>query len=647
MNKIKLTIGRRLSIGFGVIILAVLTSSVLTFITFSKSKELNNKISNIYMPSLGALQELNILITNSKMLVGNWIFIQSNDDTPDKNKLRDLHTLQFPLLKTKIMDISKMWEPKEREMLTHLFLSIDTLFETQKSVMTRLNSFESYDDPMTVFEIRPMMEQEGAIVMQSNKIFSKLEVLIFTQEQYLDNVTKQMSSSFNSFNSFIIIMGLILMIAGVFIAFFTTKSITSPVINLRNVLLTMGEGKLPENKINEGKDEIGEMAAALNILIDGLREKASFSQEIGNGNFKYDFHPLSDDDILGNALIFMRKSLQTAEDEEKKRKIEDEKRNWATQGLAKFAEILRQNNDNMEVLSFNIIQNLVKYLKANQGGLFILNDDNKEEVFVELTACYAFDRKKFLEKKIHSGEGLVGACLQEGETIFLTDVPDSYISITSGLGDSNPRCILIVPLKLNDEIFGVIELASFVPFEPYEVEFVEKIGESIASTISSVKINIRTAYLLEQSQKQREEMRTQEEEMRQNLEEMHATQEEMARKESEYKGMFDVFNKNLGIIELNLDGTIKKSNDVFCRIIGFRETELIGTNFSNYLNADYKNSQEYKAMWEILAAGNNTDECESHVIAKDGNEVNIKGAFSPILNFEGYPYKIIHILYEV
>ena len=160
-----------------------------------------------------------------------------------------------------------------------------------------------------------------------------------------------------------------------------------------------------------------------------------------------------------------------------------------------------------------------------------------------MSACYAYDRQKFLSKKIESGEGLVGRCYQEQEKIFLTEIPNDYIKITSGLGDNNPTSLLLIPLAYNNNIFGILEIASFNKYQEHEVEFIERIGESIAATISSAKANIQTAVLLEQSQQQAEEMSSQEEEMRQNMEELRATQEQSTRREQELIREVDALKK--------------------------------------------------------------------------------------------------------
>jgi signal transduction protein with GAF and PtsI domain len=208
---------------------------------------------------------------------------------------------------------------------------------------------------------------------------------------------------------------------------------------------------------------------------------------------------------------------------------------WHNEGIGLFSEILRTNNDNLEELSYMIVKNLVKYTKSNQGGIFIKNQHNNTKVTYDLKAAYAYDRRKFADSNIALGEGLIGTCAIEAETIYMTDIPDNYIKITSGLGGANPNSLLIVPLKREEEVLGMIEIASFNKYQPYEIAFVEKIADSVASHLYFVQMNIKTNELLAKTQQQSEEMAAQEEEMRQNMEELQATQEESSRKAEDFE----------------------------------------------------------------------------------------------------------------
>ncbi len=162
--------------------------------------------------------------------------------------------------------------------------------------------------------------------------------------------------------------------------------------------------------------------------------------------------------------------------------------------------------------------------------MFVLEHDEADELYLKLSACYAFDRKKFINKRINIGEGLVGQVYLEGRTTLLKTVPGNYISITSGLGNASPSCVLLVPMKHNDAVQVILELASFRVFEPNEIEFLERAGEFIASAIANVQNNEKNKQMMVQMQEQAEQMKAQEEEMRQNLEELEATQEDMRRR---------------------------------------------------------------------------------------------------------------------
>jgi len=440
-----------------------------------------------------------------------------------------------------------------------------------------------------------------------------------------------------------LLVGIIGILVLVLVIAIISKNITNPLTKITELLNSIAKGRVDESmKITiETGDEIEEMTNALNSSIDGLNKKVDFANNIGQGLLNHEFDVLSNDDILGKSLIDMRNSLVKADEEDEKRKLEDEKRRWANEGLAQFADILRQNNDNIENLATEIIMGLVNYLKANQGGLFILNDEDKENVYFNLLSAFAYDRRKYMEKHIQLGEGLIGTCAIEKKTVFMTDIPQDYMEITSGLGSANPGSLLIVPLKLEDNVLGALEIASFNVFEDHEIEFVEKLGESIASTLSAVRINIQTSELLERSQQQAEEMAAQEEEMRQNMEELQATQEESTRKGTEMEGLIEALNTSSYVLEYNLEGIIQYVNDNYLNLLALTKEEVIGTHHSGNMEFTEQQKAEYDKFWRDLRAG--TVMKETTVVKIHDKEYIFAETYTPIRNEEGEIYKILKI----
>ncbi len=320
---------------------------------------------------------------------------------------------------------------------------------------------------------------------------------------------------------------------GLIIAILLNRSLVNPIKKIKKVLFEMSKGDLPETKLPERADEVGQMATALNTLIRNLKSLSNFSQEIGKGNYNSEFHPLSERDVLGNSLLRMREDLKNAALEEVKRKEEDERRNWSTRGIARFSEILRENAGNFEELTCQIISNLVKYLEASAGGLFLVNIDSNGEKYLELVACYAFNRRKYLNKQIRIGEGLAGRAVKEGESIYMNDIPEDYIKIKSGLGEDRPRSLLITPLKLNEEIHGVAEIASMKEFLPHQIEFVERICNSIASSLSATKLITKDDDLIPLSVILSGNIPEDEEKIKHEIKKVHFIQEQLVKREKE------------------------------------------------------------------------------------------------------------------
>jgi len=525
MRELKISIGGKIFIGFLILIFIYFLSASISYITLRNNNKTIFNNSDQINPSKDAVNDLTLLVTKSRMYTINWVYQQKNEE--DKNALKLLHSTEYPQLRATIATLSNKWKPADKKAMEKIFIKIDTLMNIEnKSIMNVLLSFDNYQDAETKFNTEGTIE--GEIVPQSNIIIKDLEKISNIKKAEALQGEKELVKSSNNLITSNIILFLISAIAGIIISFFTARSITNPINYLKGIVLNLSNGELPEKlKTIKSKDEVGEMSIAVEKLVDGLKGTSNFAESIGNGNYNAEFIPLSDNDTLGNSLIEMRNNLQRVSKEDKSRV-------WATEGLAKFGDILRSHTNSITMLCETLITELIKYTNSNQGAVFIVNEAENEDPFMTLVACYAWDRKKFIDQKIEIGEGLVGQAWQEKDTLYITDVPENYITITSGLGEANPTNILIVPLIFNEKVQGVIEIAGFELYEDHEIDFVQKISENIASTISTVKTNETTKVLLQQSQELTEEMRAQEEEMRQNMEELEATQEEMRKNELQY-----------------------------------------------------------------------------------------------------------------
>jgi HAMP domain-containing protein len=381
----------------------------------------------------------------------------------------------------------------------------------------------------------------------------------------------------HSYSIIITMITIILLLSLVAGYYYIISSAITPLKRISHTATQLAAGEFTRTLDYTSQDEIGEVITTMNQLVDSMETISGFATNVGNGDFHSNFQVRGIQDRLGYALLDMRDNLQKVAEE-------DKKRNWANEGMAKFAEILRNTQQNIDEISYNIIANLVKYLGANQGGLFILNEEN-EKPTLELSAAYAYNKKKYIQKSVLVGQGLLGQAVLEKSMIYLTEIPNNYITITSGLGESNPNTLLIVPLQANNIIYGVIEIASFLALKDYQMEFVKKLSESIAITISTVKSATKNNRLLEESQMFAELMRAQEEEMRQNMEELTATQEEMRRVQVDIKEKENNLNSLINhtdniILSVDTNLNVLVYNKIATEYFSNRGVQLkSGTNF--------------------------------------------------------------------
>ncbi|MDH5474198.1 MAG: PAS domain S-box protein [Cyclobacteriaceae bacterium] len=389
--------------------------------------------------------------------------------------------------------------------------------------------------------------------------------------------------------------GLFIALITSFISILFSKMLVAPVQVLKSTLDLVGQGILPGEVKLKSNDEVGQMASTVNHLVHALKRTAGFANQIGTGDFDAKFKPLGENDALGLSLITMRDNLVEAE----KR---DNERNWIVTGVAEIGEILRIHN-NLEDLGDDVLKFIIKKIEAIQGALYIVEEDDDlfdEHGVISLKSSYAYNRKKYIQKDFKFAEGLVGQAAVEQDTIIRTEIPNDYVTLTSGiLGDQKPTCILIVPLITNEKVYGVLEFAGFKRFSDVQIKFVEELSLILARTVFNMKVNDRTKILLEESQTMSTELQEKQEVLRQNAEEMQATQEELTRSNAQLEEQIEEVNRTQKRMQLLLenasevitiyeeDETIRYISPSVEPILGYSQNELIDTKDIDFVLPEY------------------------------------------------------------
>lgn len=335
----------------------------------------------------------------------------------------------------------------------------------------------------------------------------------------------------------IILMSVLIIIIALLLWGNIYKYVSNSIDFIVNHLKIVSTGELLIEKTTK-KDEIAQVLTASNRLVSNLNQARDFAISVGKGELNQNFKPASENDILGKSLISMRDELW-------KFKNEDAKRFWANKGLAKFADVMRENNQNVSILADAFLSELVNYIEANQGSVFIVEKNNSHNVQLKMIACYAYDKKKHIEFVIEDGEGIVGQIYKEKETIYLKEIPSDYIKITSGLGEALPTVLLVVPIKIENEVLGILEVTSFDEIEKHKIEFIETICANLASVLQTVSNAEKMTIVLDELKIKSEQMQSQEEELRQNMEELMATQEELQRKDAKNEKLIESLKQEI------------------------------------------------------------------------------------------------------
>ncbi len=357
--KIRFTIGKKIALGFGVIVFLTLVSFFFTNLTLTGSREKTRQVTEIFNPSVTALKELDNQLNLSRLGITQWDNMYKSD-IPEKKALTQLIHEEYPKLREKITEYSLKWTSDEQENTRTIFSLIDILFaKYQESIMTPLSTMDEYQDMPTKFLADQSFDDSNE---EFQAIKKKLHDLIEKQNSNATENSTEMLDSFSFLNTIVITLAIILFIGGILIAGFTIKSIVEPIQQLKKILLMMGKGILPPDRIKDRNDEIGEMSVALNDLVDGMDRTTQFAKQVGSGNFDSDYRPLSSDDTLGAALLKMREDLRENERVLEAKVIE------RTEQVVHQKEEIEAKNGELEVL-YKHVTDSIKYAKRIQEAI--------------------------------------------------------------------------------------------------------------------------------------------------------------------------------------------------------------------------------------------------------------------------------------
>jgi PAS domain-containing protein len=377
-------------------------------------------------------------------------------------------------------------------------------------------------------------------------------------------------------------------------------------------------------------------------LHNNVKRAINFVGLISQGNYNIGWHDLNEvapeesHKNLATALFFMKEQLQRI-------RLEEEQSLRNSEGLRKLTEITHKFAS-IEEFGDLIISFLVKYIDSKIGSVFITMEDDKGK-YLQQMSCYAFERKKYLEKRVEFDQGLIGSAFQSGDIIHVTQIPKNYLSITSGLGDATPASLIIVPLKNpNGIVEGIVELASFKKYSATDISFLEKAAAIIGASIYATKTNKRTQELLDKSVFQADELQRGKVEMAQTIEELQAMQEEIIRIKKEEKKSFEASMQKLDdmrtmmrdllncipqkiYVKDNVGRIVLVNDEVAKHYPGKKAADLIGTTDEDHFG------DQAKGWWtqelSIINSGNAFVIDEDEVLAKDGSKQIFKSIKMP------------------
>lgn len=374
----------------------------------------------------------------------------------------------------------------------------------------------------------------------------------------------------------------------------------------------------------------------MNKAIQDYEERVKASQELLDRNTEFarvlseGENPEPYEEMMETNLGKVLKMIQL---NIKANRRKEREQSWIAEGKDMVSKVLREHQD-LEELSYEILRIINEYIQSVQGAFYLYDEESK---ILTNISTYAYNRKKYLNQQFRIGEGLIGQCAYELDYIYRTEIPEDYITLTSGiLGDQKPASILLVPLITNETLQAVIEFAFLKERIPkLTIQFLLELGEIIARTLLNLKMNLRTQSLLEESRKMTIVLQKNEELLQDQAREMISTHKKLESANLQLEGKMEEAkhaNERLHLMLehasevisiYNSEGNLTYVSPSVIRIFGYTVEEMIagkdlermGKNDAARLAKIFENLKENPGAMDSL---------EYSFIRKNGERIRLR-----------------------
>lgn len=446
-----------------------------------------------YQRRLNQLTLVNKIIENGNYIrVANFKFQASGDD-----KLLENVEEQFLTITKDLSALDSITKTDENKV--NLAQILDAVKKYQKSII----------------DVRKIESELSETNKKRREISSEfIDLSGKVSDAAMENILTISKDSINTttFSSVKILIGFILaVVLGTFLAYMLIKIILIKIKELSKWGKKVALGELEYEKVEVYDNEIGELYQTFISIVESFKEMSRVCEAIAHKDYSEQFNIRSDKDTLGISIDTMKNRLMEMDDE-------NEKQNWLKNGQMKLAQLVQGELDIYKLCN-KIISFSSEYIDAKVGVIYCL-EGQTHNPSAKMYGNYAFTRRKTTSREYTLGEGIVGQVMVEKKMISITSIPEDYIAINSGLGESVPKFLVTLPCIYNNEIKGIVEYGSFESFSPLQLKFLESINETVAISINSAIVNTKLSETLSKSQQLTEELQVQQEELKQANQEL-------------------------------------------------------------------------------------------------------------------------------